>query len=184
GAWRRDPFGAGEELDYGLVGSDARLRSRGGDGRLGGVDDTTIAVVGETQLRVRQRLRLRMLRAVLLRSQFRWDSAMTPGDVARMRAAMRDLAVAKRQWLGADAATRADLTTRMNAATTTIEGLVSAYGLPPIPSSLTAAGGLMSQLSMPDARAVDGAGAALLRDAVLGFVAAGADRNGGTDDDM
>jgi hypothetical protein len=53
-----------------------------------------------------------------------------------------------------------------------------------LPVALTGAGGLMDRLAMEDARAVDGAGAPLLLDPVVGFVAAGADGTGGTDDDM
>jgi len=184
GQWRRDPFGHGEELDYSQVGADVLLRSRGVDQQLGTADDSTFRVSAETQLRVRQRLRLRMLRAVLLRSPFRLAGSMSAGDEALMRTAMRDYAVAMRQWRTADAATRTALTSTMNGATATINGLASVHALPTLPVSLTGAGGLMSQLAMQDSRAVDGRGAALLLDPVLGFVAVGADGTGGTDDDM
>jgi hypothetical protein len=62
--------------------------------------------------------------------------------------------------------------------------VASVHALTALPVALTGAGGLMDRLAMEDARAVDGAGAPLLLDPVVGFVAAGADGTGGTDDDM
>jgi hypothetical protein len=101
-----------------------------------------------------------------------------------MGTAMRTLAIAQRQWLTADAATRATLTTQNNAALATITALCTTYGLPALPASLTGAGGLMQMLGTSDARAVDGAGVALRTDPNLGVAARGADGTGGTDDDM
>lgn len=184
GSWRRDPFGHGEALDYARVGADLRLRSRGVDRQLGTADDLVLDVAAETQLRVRQRLRLRVLRAVLLRSSFRLAGSMSAADVVQMRNAMRDYAVAKRRWRTADAATRVTLSTTMADATATVSALASVHALTALPVALTGAGGLMDRLAMEDARAVDGAGAPLLLDPVVGFVAAGADGTGGTDDDM
>lgn len=184
GMWRRDPFGHGEELDYVRAGADLLVTSRGADGQLGTADDSSYRISGEAQLRTRQRLRLRMLRAVLLRSPFRLAGSMSAGDEEQMRTAMRDYAVARRQWRTGDAATRLTLTATMASCAATVAGLTSVHVLPSLPVSLTGAGGLMNQLGMEEARAVDGAGVALLLDPVLGFVAAGADGIGGTDDDM
>jgi hypothetical protein len=184
GAWRRDPFGTGQELDYRIISTGVRVSSCGLDGRLGTADDSQKLVSTETQLRLRQRLRLRLLRAVLLRSSYRLDGLMTAGEQLSMRTAMHDYAVAKRRWLRADATERAALMVTMASAATVVTQLTTSYGLPSLPVSLSGAGGLMSQLAMTDARAVDGSGAPLLADPVLGWVAAGADGVGGTDDDM
>ena len=53
-----------------------------------------------------------------------------------------------------------------------------------MPTSLTGAGGLMGELGFPDSRAYDGSGSPLLLHPILGWVAAGSDGTGGTDDDM
>ena len=184
GLWRRDPYGAGEELDYGIAGSGLRVRSRGVDGQLGSSDDLEREVATETQLRVRQRLRLRMLRAVLLRSPYRHAVSMSASEEVQMRDAMRGYARARRHFLTADPAARVTLTNDMATARSTIDGLVALHAMPALPSAVTGVGGLMGQLAMPDARAVDGRGAALVIDDVLGWVAIGSDGTGGTDDDM
>lgn len=184
GMWRVDPYGAAQDLDYAVTGGAVRIRSRGPDGRLGTADDLRIDVAEETPLRARQRARLRLLRAVLLRSPYRLAPTMTSADAAAMRAAMRDCAVARREWLTADAAARTALTTRMATAAATIANLATAHALPPLPPAVTGAGGLMNQLGMPDAKAVDGRGRPLAGEPSLGVVAVGADGTGGTDDDM
>lgn len=184
GAWRRDPYGAGQELDYGFTSSGVRIRSRGADGRLGTADDVEQVVATETQLRRRQRMRLRMLRAVLLRSAFRLSGSMSVADQAQMRTAMHSYADARRSWLTADTTQRAALTLAMGSAVASINALVALHGLPVLPTALTGAGGLMSQLSLPSTLAVDGSGAQLLADPVVGWIAVGADGIGGTDDDM
>ncbi|HEB54621.1 MAG TPA: hypothetical protein ENI87_15335 [bacterium] len=184
GAWRRDPFGSGRELAYRVGAAGAQVRSCGQDGVLDNSDDVVFDVPTETRLRVRQRLRLRLLRAVLARSEFRVGGAMTASDEVRMATAMREHAAARRQWLTADEPTRASLQSAMATTAATIDALVTAHGLPALPGSLTGAGGLMSRLGMQDSRARDGAGAALQRDDVLGWRAIGADRVEGSDDDM
>ncbi|MFT7536256.1 MAG: hypothetical protein ACI85K_002210 [Hyphomicrobiaceae bacterium] len=184
GHWQRDPLGSGQELDYQIVATGVRVRSRGVDGQLGTADDNQRLVSTDTQMRLRQRLRLRMLRAVLLRSPYRWDSLMTPAEQLQMRDAMRDYAMAKRDWLTATAGERTLLAAVMAGAADTVNALGTSYGMLSLPTSLTGAGGLMSQLGMSDARAVDGSGAALQHDTVLGWIAIGADGTGGTDDDM
>lgn len=184
GAWRRDPFGSGQELDYGIVATGARVRSRGLDGQLDTADDGEQIVATTTQLRGRQRLRLRMLRAVLLRSPYRHDDGMTPTDEQRMRLAMRDYATARRKWLTASAPERTALDTTMTDAEATVDALVSTYGMPALPVALTGAGGLMSELSMPDRRSADGRDVPLISNSVVGWVAIGADATGGTSDDM
>lgn len=182
GGWRRDPYSAGRELDYRVRSADLQVRSCGPDGQFGTADDCERLVATETQLRVRQRLRLRMLRAVLLRSPYRFDAGMSAAELQQMKAAMHDYAIARRRWLTADTATRVTLTATMVSATATVNGLISTYGLPALPVSLTGAGGLMSQLSMPDGRCLDGRGAVLQTDATVGWLAAGV--TGGIDDDM
>lgn len=184
GAWRVDPYGAAQDLDYAVTGSAVRLRSRGPDGRLGTADDLRSDVAEETPLRDRQRARLRLIRAVLLRSPYRLAATMTAADVAAMRAAMRDHALARREWLTADAAARAALTARMASAAAAIANLATAHALPPLPPAVTGAGGLMNQLGLPDARAVDGRGRPLAGEPSLGVVAVGSDGIGGSDDDM
>ncbi len=184
GAWRRDPWGAAQDLDWAIIGTGVRVRSRGTDGVLGNADDEQFVVGTETQLRGRQRARLRLLRAQLLRSPYRFSAGMSAAVRAQMITAMRTVAIGRRQWLTADAATRVTLTTQSNAAAATITALCATYGLPPLPASLTGAGGLMQMLGTSDARAVDGAGAAMRTDPNLGMAARGADGTGGTDDDM
>jgi len=184
GAWRRDPYGAAQELDLQVSATGATVRSRGVDGRLGTADDVTEFVAAEPLLRARQRPRLRLLRAVLLRSEFLLDGAMTSGEQAQMRSALRGYATAQRRLLTSDAATRAALASEMLAHAATIDGLRGAYGLPAMPTSTTGAGGLSSRLGVPDARAVDGRGVTFASDPVLGWRALGGDGTGGTDDDM
>ncbi len=133
---------------------------------------------------LRQRLRLRMLRAVLLRSVSRFDSLMTAAEQAQMRDAMRDYAVAKRRWLTASAVERLTLPCALEAAANHVDALVASYSLPSLPVALVGAGGLMSQLGAKDVRAVDGQGAPLRSDPVVGWLADGNDGLGGTDDDM
>lgn len=182
GLWRWDPFGAAQELDYTVRANDVRIRSRGPDGRLATADDEQRLVATETQLRVRQRLRLRMLRAVLLRSPYRLAAGMSAAEELQMKSAMNSYALAKRSWLTADAAERQSLTATMDSATTTVDSLVATHALPPLPTSLTGAGGLMGQLSMSDGRCLDGRGVALASDAILGWMAVGV--TGGINDDM
>lgn len=66
GPWRVDPWGNGQDLDYRLLATGPRIRSRGPDRRLGTADDTTVVVAAENQLRLRTNARLRLLRAVYL----------------------------------------------------------------------------------------------------------------------
>lgn len=66
GTWRVDPWGNGQDLDYRLLATGPRIRSRGPDRRLGTADDTTVTVAAENQLRLRTNARLRLLRAVYL----------------------------------------------------------------------------------------------------------------------
>jgi hypothetical protein len=184
GRWRIDPWSQAQDLDWAPVATGLRVRSRGIDGVLGTADDESFTVLTEPQLRARQRGRLRLLRAQLLRSTYRYSAAMTATDWQQMQTAMRDHAIALRQFLTADAATRVTLTATMATAAAQVSALVSAYGLPPLPPALTGAGGLMQMLGTADTRAVDGAGAALLTHATLGMTARGADGTGGTNDDM
>lgn len=182
--WRIDPWGSAQELDYGTVGTSLRVRSRGVDGALGTGDDLQATVPVEGLVRVRQRARLRLIRAALARSPYRWSASMSPTDEADMLAALRDYATAKRQWLTADAATRSVLSSQMTAAANTVSTLAAAHSCTPLPPAVTGAGGLMEGLGMPDGKAVDGLGATLISDSTVGVLARGADATGGTDDDM
>lgn len=184
GDWRIDPWASPTDLDYRRVTAGANVRSRGRDKRLGTADDVAAVVLAEDLVRVRQRARLRLIRAVLSRSQYCSTPSMTPADHDAMRAAMRDQATSRRAWLTADAPTRVSLQATLTASAATIAALRSTHACPPIPNRVVGAGGLMGQLGMPDSRGVDGIGRRLLRDVTIGVVAAGFDRTGGTDDDM
>lgn len=182
--WRTDPWGAARDLDYRLVGASLRVRSRGVDGVLGTSDDLQADVLAESLVRVRQRARLRIVRAVMARSQYRHAPSMTASDEATMVAAMRDYAIAKRGWLTADAATRSALTTQMNTAESTITSMASSHGCTPMPSAVLGAGGLMEGLGLPPEKAMDGIGAYFVIDTAVGVTARGSDLTVGTDDDM
>lgn len=184
GDWRQDPWFAPNDLDYGNVTGGKRARSRGPDRRLNTADDQSAVVGGESLVRARQRGRLRMIRAVLLRSQYRLSGTMTPTDVAAMRTATRDHAIAQRAWLTADAAARAALATTLTATASTIETMRVTHGMPALPNRVTGGSGLMARLGMPDWKAIDGNGRNMVIDTSLGVRAIGYDRTGGTDDDM
>ena len=184
GTWRRDPNGFAVDFAYNRNNTRVQLRSRGLDRRLNTADDVVETIPAERPMRTRQRGRLRLLRALLLISPYRTSGTMTAGDRAAMHDAMRDHAIAMRRWLGADAATRAVLTTTMQNAATTISGLVTSKGCTALPTALRGAGGLMTAIGSTDTAAVDGRGAALVRHTTLGIAAAGNDRRRGTADDM
>lgn len=184
GTWRRDPNGFAVDFAYSRNRTRVQLRSRGRDRRLNTADDVVETIPAERALRTRQRGRLRLLRALLLVSPYRTSGTMTAGERATMHDAMRDYAIARRRWLGADTATRAVLTTTMEDAATTISGLVTSNGCPALPAALRGAGGLMTEIGSTDAASVDGRRAVLVPHTVLGIAAAGNDRTGGTDDDM
>lgn len=184
GAWRLDPNGFAVDFAYNRNNTRVQLRSRGRDRRLNTADDVVETIPAERPLRTRQRGRLRLLRALLLVSPYRTSGTMTVDDRTAMHDAMRDYAIARRRWLGADAATRAVLTTTMQGAATTISGLVASKACAALPTALRGAGGLMTAIGSTDAAAVDGRGAVLVRHTVLGIAAAGNDRTRGTDDDM
>ncbi|MCA8948811.1 MAG: type II secretion system protein [Planctomycetes bacterium] len=183
-SWRGDPWSSAQDLDLTRVGSSLRIRSRGADGVLGTADDPVAIVPAEDLVRVRQRGRLRLIRAVLARSQYCLAGTMTAGERAAMLAALRDYALARREWLTADTAARVALGTRLTDAETTVAAIAAAHACPALPTAVTGAGGLMAGLGLPDGRAVDGVGAVLLRNGTVGVVARGADGIGGTDDDM
>lgn len=184
GTWRLDPWFAPNDLDYRNVTGGRRLRSRGPDRRLNTADDVSVVVAAEPLVRARQRGRLRLIRAVLLRSAYCLSGTMTPTDVATMRMAMHDHANARRAWLTADAATRTALQATLTASADTIATLRTTHGLSPLPNRVTGGSGLMSQIGMPDTRAIDGNRRALVADPVLGVLSRGYDRRRGTDDDM
>lgn len=184
GTWRRDPYYAAVDLGYGMSGSSLRVRGRGPDLALGTADDVTYLLPTERHVRLRQRTRLRLLRAVLMASPFRTAPTMTTVERTAMRDAMRDYAIAQREWLGADPLTLAALASRMGTDTTMISTLVATHACTPLPATLTGAGGLASVLGMADTLFVDGLGQPLIAHASLGVVAQGSDLLGGTNDDM
>lgn len=184
GRWRLDPFGAVQDLGYTVARTGLTVRSRGTDGRLNTADDVVFSVPNEDELRRRQRARLRLLRALLVRSPYRYKASMSASEVAQMRAAMRDAAAAKREWREADTARRAELTIVLTDSQDTVNDLRFLHGLTQMPTRLTGATGLMQNIGTYDARARDGANRALVLDPLLGVVATGTDRTGGTDDDM
>lgn len=184
GPWRSDPFRPGRDLDYRVRSRDVTVRSAGPDRRLNTADDVAFAVDDEPLVRLRQRARLRVLRAVFAASAYRTTWMMSSAENAAMRAAMRDYAAAKRAWLTTDAAGRVLLQQRLDDAEAAVDALVIAHGLRSLPARLTGGSGLLSVLGLSTARAVDGTGAALLLDPVVGFVARGSDRTRNTDDDM
>jgi len=176
--WRADPWGAAQDLDYAVLATGVRVRSRGVDRTLATADDTQVDVAAETLVRVRQRCKLRLIRAVVTRSQYRYAATMSAAEVASLRSSMRNYATARRQWLTASAATRVTLTTTMNTAADTLTALATAHACPAMPASVTGVGGLMQQLAMPDGKAVDGIAATLLGDASVGVLARGYDATG------
>lgn len=182
--WRRDPWRDGVDVDYRIRQRNLELRSRGQDGRLRTGDDILMVVDDEPLLRLRQRGRLRILRAVLTSSSFRNSVFMPAATRQQLVAAMRQLAIAKRNWYFADASTRAALTVQMAAAQQVVVDTSTAFGLLPLPTRLLGGTGLLAALGLPDTRAVDALGRTMGIDPVLGFVARGGDRAGGTDDDM
>lgn len=184
GSWRTDPWLPPNDLNYRSTNAAVTIRGRGADLRLNTADDPIAVVATENLARARQRGRERMIRAVLLRSAYCYTATMSSTDRDAMRVAMRDHAIARRQWLTADAATRTTLQAQLTATATTVSTLRASYSRPSLPTRIVGAGGLMQQLGMPDTRATDGLGRRFVRDTTLGIVAAGADRTGGTDDDM
>lgn len=182
--WRRDPWASPADLDYAVTATGARTRTRGPDRTLGTADDDTGVALAEPLLRVRQRGRLRLQRALFAASTFCTVPAMSPAERSAMVAALRDYAVARRAWLAADATERTNLTTRLTTATSTVQGLRSLHLCAALPTFLVGPGGLMERLGMPDALCVDGRNAPLVRDDTVGVVAVGWDVTGGTDDDM
>jgi hypothetical protein len=182
--WQRDPWAAPSSLRLGLIARDLEVRSVGPDRRLRTADDVVARLDDEPLLRMRQRATLRILRAVFAASRFRRGDGMSPETGAQVVAAMREAAAIRRAWYFASAQERATLSTRLDAARDTLESLGSAYGLPALPTQMRGRAGLPSALGLPDARCVDGLGRRLTFDPLLGFVAAGGDRVGGTDDDM
>jgi hypothetical protein len=187
GAWRRDPWGAGQE--WGLAGTVAGLQvqSRGPDGLLGTADDLRLDALREPLVRVRQRDLLRLVRAVYVR-RLQADvlaaaTALGGGAPSGLVGAIRTYALARRQWLGADAATRVQLTATMTTAAATVTAC-QVFAAWSQPAAVTGAGGLFARLGLSDALARDGLGQALRLDAILGVVAVGSDGIWGTDDDM
>ncbi|MBL8750058.1 MAG: hypothetical protein JNK78_12915, partial [Planctomycetes bacterium] len=182
--WRTDPWLPPTDLDWRRPSTGATVRSRGADRRLGTVDDVTATILAEDLVRARQRGRLRMLRAVLLRSQYFFAAGMGATEIAAMRTAMHQNATARRSWVTADTTARVALQATLDDSAATIAGLRSAYSCPAIPTRIVGAGGLMTALGIPDSRAVDGIGRRLVRDVSLGVAATGYDRRRNTDDDM
>jgi hypothetical protein len=184
GAWRLDPWSAAQPFVWQRNANGLLVRSCGPDRGHGTADDVTRVVAAEAMVRTRQRSRLRLLRAVFAASPYRSAPTMSSTERATMRAALRDHAQARRAMWQADTAARAAAIATMATTAATVEALVAAHACPALPVALQGAGGLFEGLGLSTALAVDGAGAALRLDPVLGCVAVGSDGVGGTDDDM
>lgn len=184
GRWRIDPYGHAADLDYTRPAGNGQLRSRGPDRQLGTADDVVLTAAAEVPLRARQRGRLRLLRALLFRSQYRTNGTMNAAQTAAMAQAMNQLAAARRAWLTTPAADRPALALAIASATTTIGDLCRVHGCTQLPVALTGASGLLTAIGSSDAMAIDGRGRQLLLDPGLGILAAGNDMQRGTDDDM
>lgn len=183
-SWRRDPWAPPNDFNYRVTTAALTVRGRGVDSSLNTADDPRIVVAAENLVRARQRGRERLIRAVLLRSPYCFSATMSPTHRDAMRVAMRDHAIARRAWLTADATTRTTLQATLTSTASTVASLRATYSCTTLPTRIVGAGGLMQQLGMPDTRANDGIGRRFVRHTTLGIVAAGADRTGGTDDDM
>lgn len=184
GTWRSDPHGTLQDTGYGMAGTNLRIRSRGLDRAFGTADDITYLLSTEQQLRLRQRGRLRLLRALVTVSPYRLAGSMSPAERDSMRGAMRSFAVAQRLWLSADAATLPVLAASMAADSATVTNLTVLHSCPPLPVSVTGAGGLATNIGTIDSQLVDGAGRALIANNTLGVAATGNDLIGSTNDDM
>lgn len=182
GAWRRDPWGSGQEWVLGSGALGLQVQSRGVDGVLGTADDVVFAVPREPLVRLRQRGILRLIRAGYVR--FLQDAIVMGGAAPTgLAAAVGSYARARRQWFAADAAERAQLTATMAAAAASVTACQEFAGWTQ-PSAVTGSGGLLARLGMPDTLAIDGLGQPLRLDPILGVVAVGGDGIWGTDDDM
>lgn len=186
GDWRFDPFGGAQQLTLGRNGQPVVLTvtSRGRDQRLGTADDLIASIDDHQPARQVTRARLRLLRAAYLRSPYMDGALMTPAERAAMRQAVRTYARAQRALLFADTAGKAVLTTQRDAAAATIAGLQSLHALPPPPANATGVGGLLEQLSLPDALGTDAWGGTLVVSRNVGFLCVGGDRLAGGDDDF
>ncbi len=179
-----DPCRAGFDIGYTITpGVGVSLRSAGADGRAGNADDILGSAAVQSPGRAPTRNRLSLLRSAFLLSGYMDDPAMTPGERAAMRDAVRDWSLARRAYVFADSAGQATLQSQMNAAETTITNLRTTYALPAIPSNATGAGGLLQNLGLPDSLGADGFGTTF-ETGLTGFVSRGADGVAGTDDDQ
>lgn len=182
--WTRDPYGVGRALRFVKTSSGVQVRSRGPDQRANTADDMIVAIEGEALLRVRQRLRLRLVRAVHvadLESQVQAANSTTASTA--LPQAVRDYAIALRSWRTATSTERTALQATMDTAATVFTTLLATTGYT-APITVTGAGGLMTRLGLGDQRAFDGLGRAYQLHPVLGVIAVGYDAVGGTDDDM
>jgi len=187
-AVRRDPYGAGADLQVQSVPQGMLIRSCGPDRQFGTVDDVSSLVSLEVGQRQRQRARLRLLRAVAaVRLQAAVDqaalAALVPPPEPRVAQAMRELAKLRREDWSGSLAERIVRTARV-AELDTVLLAHQAYAGWLQPLAVTGAGGLMQRLGLADAIAVDGLGRPLRLHATLGVVAIGNDGIVGTSDDM
>lgn len=185
GDWRRDPWDPARDLAYTVTGTGLQIATRGPDRTSGTADDVSFTVLQEPWVRLRQRTRLRLLRASYLAELVRGlaVAGATSPTTAQLRAALRDAAAAQREWRTATATQRATLTTRLVAAAAVVAGAKTAASWIE-PAAVTGAGGLMQRIRTSDTLAVDGLGRALQLHTTLGVIAVGSDGTGGTDDDM
>jgi hypothetical protein len=180
-----DPFEGTRALDYRQRGTPRvlTLRSTGPDRRLRTADDMVATADSQTLGRARVRNRLRILRALYLRSQYMDAPSMSSAERAAMRAALRTWSLSQRALLWADTAARPGLVATRDAAMAEIDGLRTSYGLPAVPRRATGRNGLCGRLGVPDAVGRDGFGRVMLT-ASVGFQSSGGDGRRNTDDDL
>lgn len=179
-----DPYGWNADFGWTNSATAITIRSRGEDRVLGNADDPLATVPLQEPGRASTRHRLRLLRAQLLRSPYRLQLSMSAADQANLRSWTRQYAQACRRWI-LEPANQVVLSATMVTMQTQIAALCAGHGCAPLPASVTGVGGIMTGIGNVDARAVDGFGRGLQRDAAVGLKSSGADgAPGSPGDDM
>lgn len=184
--WRTDPFNFAD-FQYEVSGDPATLTvaSVGLDRSAGTADDLSIELASEPDARTRTRNRLRTIRSKFNRSNYMYDAAMSPADRSSMLANALTYSTTQRAIdFAANTGDRANLIAQRDAARNAILNLRTTYSLPPPPNTVSGPGGLLSALGLPDSLDADGHGTPLIANDAVGCTSAGADRTGGTNDDL
>jgi type II secretory pathway pseudopilin PulG len=153
------------------------LPSVGPDATPGTADDLSIAANVREAQRATTRGRLRVLRARIARSEFAGTVPMSNANRDAFAAALRAFGVAQRSIVHLSGGARASAIAARDAAIATITQQRAG------PTAVVGPGGLCERLGLPDACGVDSAGMPFAM-TEAGPVATGADRIGGTDDDL